>query len=194
MKEHRHAFEQSYVQRQFREIDVRFGYKPDQAPHKVYHIVQVIGTSIRRNIDISMHTLKVKDRQGNRFTSMLHEQYGGRKAIREFLLTGSFNDIRLPPLDRLPEGKRRQTQPPPPQPTYKAKKMKSDSYIGEQAGRYPKEALEQENAWGTSVSPKSCHASLEQQQWRGTSVYARPHHASPEQQQWRWWRSSHWDE
>ena len=40
---------------------------------------------------------------------MLQEYYGGRKAIRTYLLTGKFVNIRLPPLDRLPvaEGKRK---------------------------------------------------------------------------------------
>ena len=107
MKEHRHAFEQSYVQRQFREIDVQLGCKPDQAPHKVYHIVQVFGTSIRRNIDIRVHTGSdktrlAKARQHTRFTSMLQEYYGGRKAYRTFLDTGLYVDIRLPPVRRLP--------------------------------------------------------------------------------------------
>ena len=40
---------------------------------------------------------------------MLQEYYGSRKAIRTYLLTGKFVNIRLPPLDRLPvaEGKRK---------------------------------------------------------------------------------------
>ncbi len=38
-------------------------------------------------------------RQDTRFNSMLHECYGGRKAIRVFLATGRLQNIRVPPLD-----------------------------------------------------------------------------------------------
>ena len=37
---------------------------------------------------------------------MLQELYGGRRALRTYLLTGRFVDIRLPPLGRNPEGVR----------------------------------------------------------------------------------------
>ena len=38
---------------------------------------------------------------------MLQEYYGGRRAIRSYLRDGKFVHIRLPPLDRLPEGQRK---------------------------------------------------------------------------------------
>ena len=37
---------------------------------------------------------------------MLQELYGGRRALRTYLLAGCFVDIRLPPLGRNPEGVR----------------------------------------------------------------------------------------
>ena len=49
---------------------------------------------------------QVKARLATRFNSMLQEHYGGRRALRTYLLTGRFVDIRLPPLDRNPEGVR----------------------------------------------------------------------------------------
>ena len=49
---------------------------------------------------------QVKERRATRFNSMLQELYGGRRAIRTYLLTGRFVDIRLPPLGRNPEGVR----------------------------------------------------------------------------------------
>ena len=55
---------------------------------------------------------QVKARLATRFNSMLQELYGGRKALRTYLLAGRFVDIRLPPLDRNPEGERRPMPPP----------------------------------------------------------------------------------
>ena len=52
--------------------------------------------------------------EDNRFTSMLNECYGGRKAIRTFLITrGKLVDIRLPPLGRIDpaEGRRPEAKP-----------------------------------------------------------------------------------
>ena len=49
---------------------------------------------------------QVKARLATRFNSMLQELYGGRRALRTYLLTGRFVDIRLPPLGRNPEGVR----------------------------------------------------------------------------------------
>ena len=90
MKEHRRAFENSEVQRRFRELDIGKGMRQHQ----------------------------VRSRQDTRFNSMLHEEYGGRKAIRTFLCSGRMCDIRVPPLDRLPVGTRR------PEPPVKARTRK----------------------------------------------------------------------
>ena len=51
--------------------------------------------------------------QDTRFTSMLHECFGGRKAIRTFLLTGKLEDIRVPPVGRTDptEGRRPEALP-----------------------------------------------------------------------------------
>ena len=49
---------------------------------------------------------QVKARLAARFNSMLQELYGGRRALRAYLLTGRFADLRLPPLGRNPEGVR----------------------------------------------------------------------------------------
>ena len=59
-----------------------------------------------------MSLWQVKARLGTRFNSMLQECYGGRKALRTYLETGRFVNIRLPPLDRNPEGVRLPMPPP----------------------------------------------------------------------------------
>ena len=78
MREHRQAFNNSEGQRRFCALDRQQGMKEHQ----------------------------VRGRLNTRFNSMLQELYGGRRAIRTYLRTGRFVDIRLPPLGRLPEGER----------------------------------------------------------------------------------------
>jgi len=55
---------------------------------------------------------------------MLQEQYGGRKAIREFLAKGETQNLRLPPCHRNPEGVRRPEPPPRTRPNAEAKREK----------------------------------------------------------------------
>ena len=74
---------------------------------------------------------QVRSRQDTRFNSMLQEQYGGRKAIREFLATGVTQNLRLPPCHRNPEGVRRPEPPPRSRPNAEAKRAKYYSRLEE---------------------------------------------------------------
>ena len=84
MREHRNAFNNSEGQRR--------------------------GCALDRGNGMAQH--QVKTRLGTRFNSMLQELYGGRRALRTYLSTGRFEDIRLPPLHRNPEGERRSMPEP----------------------------------------------------------------------------------
>ena len=55
---------------------------------------------------------------------MLHESYGGRKAIHHYLATGRLIDIRVPPLQRLGAGERRPEPKPAPNPNAARKRKK----------------------------------------------------------------------
>ena len=79
MKQHRDAFANTEAQTKYRSTDEDCGHPAWQ----------------------------VKIRQGSRFTAMLTDQYGGRKAIRAFLRTGKLEGIRLPPTCAPAEGQRR---------------------------------------------------------------------------------------
>jgi len=159
--------------------------------------------------------LQARARQDTRFNSMLQEQYGGRKAIREFLRMGVFADIRLPPLHRNPEGVRRPEPPPRTRPNAEVKKTKYFTSLQEdlRSGERPAhrttklwhafaEQAREGNPYESRRFPKAAAALSQvagaerrtpgQQQgptWEpGVSAGSRP---APGQQQWRggWWES-----
>ena len=65
---------------------------------------------------------------------MLQEYYGSRKAIRTYLLTGKFVNIRLPPLARLPEGQRKAIPKPQPRPNNAKRKARYHDRLARKRG------------------------------------------------------------
>ena len=100
MKEHRNAFSKSHPQIVFRALDLDKGLKPR----------------------------KVRARQHTRFNAMLHECYGGWKAIRTYLRTGKLRNIRVPPLER-PDSYHLERRPmPEPEPDKHVARRKAKYY------------------------------------------------------------------
>ena len=108
MREHREAFNNSEAQRRFCALDQK-GKLPQH---------------------------QIQSRLGNRFTSMLNELYGGRTAIRHYLLTGRFENIRLPPLRRLPAGQRQPTPEPRARPNATGRRSKYYDKLATELAEY----------------------------------------------------------
>ena len=160
--------------------------------------------------------LQVRARQDTRFTSMLQEQYGGRKAIREFLAKGETQNLRLPPCHRNPEGVRRPEPPPRTRPNAEAKREKYFTRLEEdlRSGERPphrstklwrefEQQAREGNPYESRRFPKAAaalsHVAGQQQgntREPGVSAGSRPirGHQQGSTREWRgrWWESGGW--